>query len=274
MDILNDFEIVCEYFSETTTQERRDELKNSGECEFGSYIIGDNDGQIYKNLKDKLAQSPFKVKTINLIEPKLSTPYNPLSPQYLETDTDIIRLASIIVDSAIGKNDPVKPHLRAGMKSLLSALIAYLTSEMSRSDRNLCAAIEMLKQFKRGDGYEVTPADVMFNHVKESSPKSLAARQYDIYANSDWDDLNFISDHLLKLLYLYENEDISSIITAEDKIDIKSFTEIPSVLFFIIPACERTYVPFTQMAYDQFVNILTRQRFRGQGTLPVFYIDD
>lgn len=273
MDILNDFEIVCEYFSETTTQKRRDELKNSGEYGFGSYIIRDDDG-LYKDLKDKLAQSPFKVKTINLIEPKLSTPYNPLSPQYLETDTDIIRLASIIVDSAIGKSDPAKPHLRAGMKSLLSALIAYLMSEIVEYDQNLCSVIELLKNLKRSDGYAVTSVDVMFNRVKENSPKSLAARQYDIYANSDWDDLNFISDHLLKLLYLYENEDISSIIAAEDKIDIKSFTEIPSVLFFIIPACERTYVPFTQMAYDQFVNILTRQRFRGQGTLPVFYIDD
>lgn len=265
--IIENLKLACEFFSETTTQERRDELLK--DWDFGSFIIGDDDGVIYEKCKCDLEQSVFTVKTINLIEPKLSTPYNPFSPQYLETDSDIIRLASIMVDTAVGKSDPIKPYLRSGMKSLLTALIAYVTSDTAAASRSLYGVIEMLKNNSRSDGYGVTQTDTLFDRLKEKDPYCLAAKQYEIYRNSDWDNLNFISDYLLKLLYFYENDDISSIILADDEMDIKSFAEKPTVLFFITPAHENIYVPFTQTAYFQLESILSRQKSRVQDGLPI-----
>lgn len=276
---VDNLKTACEYFSSSfccLSEKRQNEFKKRGNI-LGSYIITDINGEVYQKCRKDLSASNFTVKTINLIEPPMSSSYNPLSTEYLECETDIISLASVMVDSIIGDSSEASrshpfdrnSYWRLSAKSLLAALISYLILQAPPEEQNLGSVFTMLENNKRTDEQWVTSIDVMFEKLAKEQPDCLAVKQYAIYKNTDDNFINQVGDYLSKLLHIYNSKEILYMMALDDDINIRSFMEKPSVLFVIIPDVDDTFRPLVKVLYYQLISVLRHESFLGCGKLPV-----
>lgn len=275
--VVDNLKISCEYFSLDTKKKRRRELKKKHGEAIGSYIITDINGCIAGKYEQMLIDSYDNITLFNLIDLNHRTAFNPLDPKYLESEADIISLASVMVDSVIGNSTEGSrfhtydrnSYWRMAAKSLLAALIGYVEMKAPPVEMCMSTVLMMLETNKRSDDYPVTPIDILFDRLKAYNPNCLAVRQYETYRASDFDNLAQINDYLFKLLYLYNNEEICRK-TNYDNIDIELFTKEPSVLLVAIPDFDDTYRPLVEVMYHQIIGFLNRERWRCGGfDIPV-----
>lgn len=108
----------------------------------GSYVFTDPKGELYDDTAGYLQRNGYKIKVLNLVNPKNSDGYNPLA--HIKSDLDVDVIASTIIKGQ-NKAGAADPFWDDTAEMLLKALIFYLIATRPPEEQNLASCAEMVR---------------------------------------------------------------------------------------------------------------------------------
>lgn len=151
---------------------------------YGSYIVLDQDGSIYEDVKDFLAKNEYVVKVIDPCHPEISAAYNPF--RYLNCeDTEkryerILAMARSIV-SATATENRKDFFWAAAEEALLQAVIFYLLDHCEPEKQNLTAMAELLETAAHNPDDTDSLLDPVFEKIRKEDPEDVGATHYAVF---------------------------------------------------------------------------------------------
>ena len=109
----------------------------------GSYVFTDPKGELYDDTAGYLQRNGYKIKVLNLVNPKNSDGYNPLA--HIKSDLDVDVIASTIVKGQKTGGSSADPFWDDTAEMLLKSLIYYLLATRPPEEQNLASCAEMVR---------------------------------------------------------------------------------------------------------------------------------
>lgn len=109
----------------------------------GSYVFTDPKGELYDDTAGYLQKNGYKIKVLNLVNPKNSDGYNPLA--HIKSDLDVDVIASTIVKGQKTAGSSADPFWDDTAEMLLKSLIYYLLATRPPEEQNLASCAEMVR---------------------------------------------------------------------------------------------------------------------------------
>lgn len=235
-----------------------------------SYVILDPKGEILRDTGNLLKKEGYKIKILDLVNPKYSHCYNPFN--YLKDDNDVQKLVSNLFKSTTPKGSQSSdPFWDIAASMLLSALIFYLKYEAPESEQNFPMVNEMLRagKPKEDDDNYLSPLDILFKRLEHRSPEHIAVKYYKDYHSGAARTLKSIQVTLASRLEKFNIDDIASI-TMIDELELGNLGEEKVALFAIIPDNHTSYNFLVSILYTQlFQELLYKADNKYKGALPV-----
>jgi len=242
-----------------------------------SYVILDPKGDLTRELGNMFLEKGYKVRVLDLVNPKLSHCYNPF--KYIKNDNDIQRLVTNLFKSTTPKgsssNDPFW-DIAASM--LLSAMVFYLKHEAPEEEQNFEMVSEMLRagKPKEDDEKYESPLDILFKKLEKENPNHIAVKYYKDYRIAGGKTLKSILVTLTSRLEKFNLKEIASL-TMVDELDIDKMGEEKMALFAIIPDNDTSYNFLINMLYTQLFQVLFYKAdnvYKGGLPIPVHLVMD
>ena len=234
----------------------------------GSMIVSDTKGRLCKKYTGELEKKGYEVKVLDLVNPHLSCPYNPLSQirRYKGggfREQDVLTCAQSLVADIADADEPIW-HMSA--RSYITFLICYCLEEMPEEEQNLTTICELNHAFSRANG------ELPFVHWVKYHPKSFAAKKYrEIKANMPaekmWSSILGFANVALEPFEFHESEYIFG---KSESIDLKELGRKKMVLFLNVSDTDRTFDPLVNIFYTQALqNLCAEADERPDGRLRV-----
>ena len=235
-----------------------------------SYVILDPKGEILRDVGYLLEKKGYKIKILDLVNPKLSHCYNPL--KYLKDDNDVQKLVSNIFKSTTPKGGQASdPFWDITASMLLSALIFYLKYEAPEEELNFTMINEMLRAgtVKEDDEDYKSPLDLLFARLENKNPDHIAVKYYKDYRSGAGRTLKSIQVTLSSKLEKFNIEDIAKL-TMTDEMELGKLGEEKTALFAIIPDNHTSFNFLVSILYTQlFQELLYKADNQYKGALPM-----
>ena len=116
----------------------------------GSYVFTDPKGELYDSTAGYLKDHGYKIKVLNLVNPKCSDGYNPIQHVRSEIDVDVI--ANTIVKGQKSDGGGSDPFWDDSAEMLLKALIYYLIATRPEEEQNLASCAELVRAANSNGG--------------------------------------------------------------------------------------------------------------------------
>ena len=138
-----------------------------------SIVVSDTKGRLTKMFSKQLKDKGYRVCTIDLVNPKKSSGYNPLSGirrykngKYREQD--VLTLASNIVPML----DAVEPFWEQAASGYIAFLIAFCLETLPPEEQNMISVCELHTRFVKPGG------NLSFMKWAETHKNSFASKKY------------------------------------------------------------------------------------------------
>jgi len=241
----------------------------------GSYIITDPKGELYRDCAYLLEQNGYKVRVLNLIDPKYSNTYNPL--YYIREEKDVLILVDTIQNNTRGKGEKEDFWTQAA-KALLTAIIFYLcTLDLEyRHMHNILKLLTSAKVSEDGENDD-NPLDKVFDKLRkdieedndENGYKALAVLNYDTFKLGAGKTAKSILITMAVKLGIWSIKGITRL-TGTDEMEINKIGYEKTAVFIIIPDSYSTFNVIASMFYSQLFQILYYEAdFNCGGRLPL-----
>lgn len=215
---------------------------------FGSYVVTDPKGELYRDCAKFLKQNGYKVRVLNLININMSNSYNPFA--YMVEEQDVLNVADLFMKNSAG--DGEKEDFWSGAaQDMLVAIMVYLwkTPYELKTFGRVVRLVNSV-QYKDGKIDELCElARCLKNHVIEH-PNDVAAVNWASIQGTPQETLGSICKVLSTRLRLWAVEDIDEL-TATDEMDFDSIGKEKTAVFLIIPAARQTYKAIANIFYSQ-----------------------
>lgn len=234
---------------------------------FGSYVVTDPKGELYRDTYKLLTENGYKVKAFNLIDIQRTNSYNPFV--YITTEQDIVVLANTFINASAGDDDK-EDFWSGSAKSLLTAIMVYLW-KADGEIKSFGRVVRLLNSITYKDGKidELCElARCMKKHTIEH-PNDAATVNWLGVKGTPEETMGGIAKTLSTRLDLWAVEDINEL-TAEDEMDFDNLGVEKTAIFLIIPAADSTYKAILNMFYSQlFKRLMYVANFKHNGRLPL-----
>ena len=235
----------------------------------GSYVFTDPKGEIYDTTAGYLQDHGYKIKVLNLVNPKNSDGYNPLAHIKSQVDVDII--AHTIVagqnQEGGGKQDPYWDNTA---EMLLKALIYYLISERPPEERNLASCAELVRAADSSGG-----SGMLHDLMETLDPRNPARTNYKNIANASEKTFGNILSTLQSKLGKFDSEEIANV-TSTDTIDFEELAKEKCALYVMSSDTHSTYDFLLTIFFAQMIQQLYDYADQNGGKLdvPMYFILD
>lgn len=250
-----------------------------------SYIITDPKGEIYRDTAYMLESNGYRVRVLNLVEPKYSNCYNPFS--YINDEKDVLILCDTIIkntsDKGTNKGDEFWIQ---SQKALLQAILFYLMT-LKREYRHMHNVLRVVSSAQIVDEdleYEEPVEDPlseifeglrddlkrdMSNGIGLNNFKNLAVMNYDLFKLAAGKTAKSILVSLAVRLSIWSVDDIARLM-AVDEMNISLAGYERTAIFVIIPDSFSTFNVIASMFYSQvFATLYYEADFVCGGPLPL-----
>lgn len=250
-----------------------------------SYIVTDPKGELYRDTAYMLEENGYKVRVLNLVEPRHSHCYNPFS--YIKDENDVLILADTIMkntsDKGTNKGDEFWIQ---SQKALLQAVLSYLMT-LKKEYRHMNNVLRIVSSAQVQDedlDFEedfVDPLSEIFEglrvdlieDIKEGRElnkfKDLAVTNYDAYRLAAGKTAKSILVSLAVRLSIWSLSDITRLM-AIDEMNISLAGYEKTAIFIIIPDSFSTFNVIASMFYSQvFATLYYEADFVCGGPLPL-----
>lgn len=250
-----------------------------------SYIITDPKGEIYRDAAYMLEKNGYKVRVLNLVEPKHSHCYNPFA--YINDEKDVLILCDTIIkntsDKGANKGDEFWVQ---SQKALLQAILFYLMTlkKEYRHMHNVLRVVSSAQVIDEDYEYEEESRDPLADIFEElradirsdmaarnevNNFKNLAVMNYDVFKLAAGKTAKSILVSLAVRLSIWSVSDITRLM-AIDEMDIAMAGYEKTAIFVIIPDSFSTFNVIASMFYSQvFATLYYEADFKCRGRLPI-----
>ena len=279
---------------------------------FGSYIITDPKGELYRDTSAFLKQNGYEIKVLNLLDEEQmvkSSHFNPFS--YVRSEVDILKLITNLIKNTTPEgatsNDPFWERAEGmGLQALFyyvwlegvpehiweykrpngeddrERILAAIHDPAIPKVHNVRGVMELLKfaEFKEdprtGEKLEST-LDIIMNDLELRSPNHKAVLNYNKVMRGAADTVRSVIISMNARLASVETEAILSILD-DDEMDIELIGTRKTAIYCVIPDNDPTYNFLVGMMYNiMFQRLYYEADFVHGGSLPVpvtFLLDE
>lgn len=232
---------------------------------WGSYVISDPKGSLYKEMAPYLKSKGYNVVKMDFIHPEKSLRYNPLA--YCKTTNDIRRLAHTLVyemSQTKNANSSKDPFWDETAEILMCALIGYIveSDQIPERDKNLVTLNELIVDCKRTRRSTAAEhgASVMDEKMEKhkmsmrlKGQESWAAARYDQYNTSPDKTHETINICTVAKLGTFDTLETRKMLKGNDIVFSRIGTE-PTALFVEVSDTDRSMDILVNLFYSQLMN--------------------
>ena len=234
---------------------------------FGSYVVTDPKGELYRDTAKFLTAHGYKIRVLNLIDINMSNSYNPFA--YMTEEQDVLNVADLFMKNTAGEGEK-EDFWSGAAQDMLVAIMVYLWKtpyELKTFGR----AVRLVNsvQYKDGKIDEMCElARCLKNHCIEH-PNDVAAVNWASIQGTPQETLGSICKVLSTRLRLWAVEDVDEL-TATDEMNFDSIGKERTAVFLIIPAARQTYKAIANIFYSQlFERLMLIANRDCNGRLPL-----
>ncbi|MEG0614213.1 MAG: type IV secretory system conjugative DNA transfer family protein [Oscillospiraceae bacterium] len=234
---------------------------------FGSYVITDPKGELYRDMAKILTENGYKIRVLNLININLSNSYNPFF--YMTEEQDVLSVADLFMKNTAGEGEK-EDFWSGSAQDLLVSIMLYLwksTSELKSFGR----VIRLVNSISYTDSKidELCElARCMKKHSIEN-PNDAATVNWKSILSTPQETMGSIAKTLSTRLRLWAVEDVDEL-TWEDEMDFDNIGVEKTAVFLIIPAARQTYKAVANIFYSQlFERLMYVANTKYNGRLPL-----
>lgn len=263
------------------------EIKQAVE-EGSSFVVTDFKGYILENYKNKLIEAGYKIKVLNLENPKESTHYNPF--HYIKCQMDTAKVGAALCPFVYDM------FFTSPEKTFTIAMVAYMFETFADRNefledgspnpyweerKNLSGLLALLRKADVCDEDGFTKLDNLFAELAEKNPNSFAAKLYHNFkVTSEKSKMDAFIHTLVKLEHLEYDA------FRNDELELDKVSKEKTALFIVLDNNEghltdtMAIAMVTQLLDILFmqgeVNIGREDRFRPYLDIPVrfFFNED
>lgn len=236
----------------------------------GSYVFTDPKGELYDDTAGYLERNGYKIKVLNLVNPKNSDGYNPLA--HIKSDLDVDVIASTIIKGQEKGGGPSDPFWNDTAEMLLKSLIYYLIATRPPEEKNLASCAEMVRAAAAENNGGNLLKDMM-----SVLPIDHPARMY--YKNVEVASDKTFSSILVSLqakLGKFDSKDIAEV-TSTDTIDFEEIGNTKTSVYVISSDTHTAYDFLLTIFFAQMIQQLYDEADKQPGgklKVPTFFILD
>lgn len=242
-----------------------------------SYLIVDPKGEMLRSTGYLLKDEGYDIKVFDLIHPRQSDGYNPLT--YIRDDPDVLKL----MDNLVKNTTPPKgasndPFWEKAEIALDSALMLYLLYEAPVEEQNfemLMFMLECARVMEEDEQYQ-SPLDLLFQTLEERDPSHIAVREYKVYKQAAGKTAKSILVTASVRLAAFIFPQYAAMMQT-DEMDFASMGERKRAIFCVIPVNDGSMNYLVSMLLTQcFQQLYLRadERYNGRLPVPVRVIQD
>ena len=242
-----------------------------------SFVITDPKGEILRLTGSMLKRFGYKIKVVNTIDMSASMRYNPFA--YVRKESDLLRLANILIENLGGKGKSSDPYWENAEKGLFLSLSGLIWTEAREDERNLAMLADIISMMTANEegGDTKNAVDITFEQLESKNSNSFAVRQYKKFRLAPARTRNSILTQLAMRLAVYDIEETREL-TAYDELDLEKLGTEKTALFVITSDTDDSYDFVPGVLYSQLFNLLcTKADTEHGGRLPVhvrFLLDE
>lgn len=236
----------------------------------GSYVFTDPKGELYDDTAGYLERNGYKIKVLNLVNPKNSDGYNPLA--HIKSDLDVDVIASTIIKGQEKGGGPSDPFWNDTAEMLLKSLIYYLIATRPPEEQNLASCAEMVRAAAAENNGGNLLKDMM-----SVLPIDHPARMY--YKNVEVASDKTFSSILVSLqakLGKFDSKDIAEV-TSTDTIDFEEIGNTKTSVYVTSSDTHTAYDFLLTIFFAQMIQQLYDEADKQPGgklKVPTFFILD
>lgn len=242
---------------------------------FGSYIVTDPKGELFRDTRKFLINHGYKVKVLNILDPRYSDGYNPF--KYIREDrleTDVLTLVDVFMKNTTdSKKQGGDQFWDDSMKALLTAIIYYLVLEKNE-DKCFERVFELVRKVSVDEETgeiddNKTELERIFKRIQREDPFHPGLQAYDEFKLASGKTAKSILISLAVRLNIFINKDICSM-TYEDEMELEKIGTEKTVIFLITPDTSETFNVLASIFYTQLFQVLFYEAdFHHNGRLPL-----
>ena len=234
---------------------------------FGSYVVTDPKGELYRDMAKILTENGYKVRVLNLININLSNAYNPFA--YMTEEQDVLNVADLFMKNSAGEGEK-EDFWTGAAQDMLVAIMVYLWKtpyELKTFGR--CVRLVNSVQYKDGKIDELCEFARCMKAHAINYPNDVASVNWASIQGTPQETLGSICKTLSTRLRLWAVEDVDEL-TATDEMDFDHVGKEKTAIFLIIPAARQTYKVIANIFYSQLFERLMLVANRDcNGKLPL-----
>lgn len=244
-----------------------------------SIIMTDPKGELYSYTADYLRGLGFNIVTLNLLDPRRSHRYNPLSAVIAALDAGDVSAASEAAWDLAHAFATVETHgnvrddpfWQNASESVIAAAVLYVASRAPEGQRTMTSVYRMITELGRGGGLDL---DLLFEAVADyADPARLA---YGITALSEDKTRAGILTTAAVNLRLFADPVVANMTAASDY-DLASIGQSSTAVYLMLPDDKSSRNAIAAMHLAQTYTALTRlanSTASGRLPIPVFWMLD
>lgn len=225
----------------------------------GSYIFTDPKGELYDRTAGIFKERGYDVHVINLVDPRVSDGYNPLS--HIRGTLDVDTIAKIISNKEGGDKKSSDPFWDQTSEALLKAVMYYIILNRPEEERSLASCLALVRLGGENDGEDLRNIfmDLPFDNPARKAFETIRLGSEKTFSN--------ILVSLAAKLEAFDSQEIAAM-TSTNTIEFEDLVNKKSVLYFITPATNDTYNFLMNIFFSQMLDRLYDYADTMGGKLP------
>lgn len=228
----------------------------------GSFVIHDPSGEIFLKSSGYLQSKGKEIKILNFSNPNISSGFNPLARA--KTNSDIQKIASMLVENALGGGGHKDPFWTTQAVALLSMLITILKMQAAEY-QNLYNVRHLLNQM----GGNPEAVDNLFSQFASD----ILFAEYKSFISFDDKVISGVIATCKAALQIFNDPSVA-MVTSFDNLNMEDFRTRSIALFIQNKISEQKYYSvLTSIFFEQYFSYVM-SRFPQKGEQDIFFLVD
>lgn len=237
-------------------------LLEQGSARTCSFVVTDPKGELLRKTGRIMAETfGYKVKVLNLIDPKASDPFNPF--RYLRNEETVLSLVTSLIKNTTPPGQHANdPFWEKAEMFLVSSVCMFLWEAVPLREQNFGNVIKLLGGASaKEEGNEMSVLDLILSDYGQTAPQSIAIRLYEKFKeHAKGKTLQSILITASSRLIHFDLPQIQEM-TNEDAMDFSAMATVPTIVYCVIPDDDTSFNHIAAMFYTSYFQAMYRKSF-------------